>query len=76
MRRKPRARAANVPAELRVFNRDRPLREWLDARKAWWDQNPDAWPDLISVLGPGANVRARRMGRRAPYPDLDEGEGA
>lgn len=74
MRRKPQTPTTHVPAELRVFNTARPLQEWLDARKKWWHEHPDAWPDLIAVLGPGANVRARRMGRRVPYPELDEGQ--
>lgn len=74
MRRKRVDSSTPVPAELRVFDDAGPLQDWLAARKRWWERNPNAWPDIIAVLGPGANVRARRMGRRAPYPDLDEGQ--
>lgn len=73
MRRKRHDSATTVPAELRRFEPTASLREWLDARKGWWEKHPDAWPDIIAVLGPGANIRARRAGRRVPYPELDEG---
>lgn len=48
--------------------------KWIRARMSHFVANPDAWDgDVIAVLGAGANLRAREMRRRVPYPDLDEG---
>lgn len=71
----------DLPAHLRSFepvrwgkNSATALRAWTEARKAYWSEHPGAWRDFISLMAGPANVRARRMGRNAPYPLEDEGQ--
>lgn len=69
-----------VPTHLRTFSSDRwgkdpqsAFRAWIDARKAYWAEHPMAWPDFVSMMAGPANVRAKALGRRVPYPGEDEG---
>lgn len=80
MRRRPVEPSSDVPAKLRRFTASDwdpdpqlALMAWSRARMNYWRAHPDAWPDVIAVLAGRANARARRLGRRVPYPEYDEG---